>query len=180
MRADRAIVRSVNEPKSSRQSYTPRSINEPTKLSDIVGKPPPKITSLDPGEAAIGDETFTLVVSGDFFFPGTTINFAGYDEPTTHISNDAVSTIVNMDYWHGPDAIPVFVHNGETLSNEMIFTFLPPVAARSEKAKTDVKAAALDIDYTDPDEMEEELEAARDEGDIEPPHPDKSKTKKKR
>jgi hypothetical protein len=62
----------------------------------------------------------------------------------------------------------------------MIFTFLPPVAARSEKAKTDVKAAALDIDYTDPDEMEEELEAARDEGDIEPPHPDKSKTKKKR
>jgi hypothetical protein len=169
---DHAVVRSVNEPIISRQSFTPRSINEPKPLPrpDL---PAPTITSIEPPEAAIGAETFTLMIHGTTFIPGvTTINFAGYDEPST-VAGDTVSTIVDMDYWHGPDAIPVFLHNGEKVSNEVIFTFLPP---ESGAARRGTKAAAnLDIDYRDPDELEEEIELAKEEGDYTPTHRGKPK-----
>jgi hypothetical protein len=161
---DRASILSVNEPYTSRQSFTPFSINEPPARPDFE-MPTPVITSIAPTEAAIGTESFRLVVSGENFFAGTVINFATYDEPTTVDGPGAVSTLVDMDYWHGADpGIPVYVHNGDEVSNEVMFAFLPPETAREtvREARPDT---AVDPDYTDPDEMEEELELAREEGD---------------
>jgi hypothetical protein len=167
---DHAVVRSINEPGTSRQSFTPQSINEPLPLAGL-DVPAPTITSINPTQAAIGDPTFTIVVTGENFFAGTVLNFAGYDEPTTHDGN-TVSTIVNMDYWHGPDAITVYVHNGEKVSNEMIFTFLPP-ATRAARAAVEARASGLvddSGDYLDPDELEEEIEESEDDGDFKPVH----------
>jgi hypothetical protein len=162
---DHAVVRSVNEPITSRQSFTPRSINEPTPIPS-PNLPAPTITSIEPPEAAIGAETFTLVIHGTTFIPGVTvINFAGYDEPST-VAGSTVSTIVDMDYWHGPDNIPVFLHNGEKVSNEVIFTFLPPEMIEGTRRETGAVADnGFNVDYRDPDELEEELELAREEGD---------------
>jgi hypothetical protein len=166
---DFAVVRSLNEPVTSRKSFTPRSINEPTPIPS-PNLPAPTITSLEPAEATIGDETFTLVIHGTTFVPGVTvINFAGYDEPST-VAGSTVSTIVDMDYWHGADNIPVFLHNGEKVSNEMIFVFHPPAAPLDggTRRQTEARTERFDVDYQDPDDMEEELELAKEEGDYTP------------
>jgi hypothetical protein len=73
--------------------------------------PPPTVASLNPATAKIGDPSFTLHVIGTGFKPGVIIVFAGMDEPTTFVSPTEVTTLVDMSYWHGPDALPVSVRS---------------------------------------------------------------------
>ena len=167
--ADQSTVRSLNEPVTSRQSFSPVSINEPPALP--LDMPAPAITAIEPAEATIGDASFTLVVTGENFFAGTVINFAGQEEPTTYSEDGTVSTVVNMDVWHGADVLPVYVHNGEKVSNEMTFTFLAAVegGARSRSHG----------EY-DPDELDEEIEAAEEDGDFKAVHASRTTVKTKK
>lgn len=89
--------------------------------------PPPTVGSLTPTSAKIGDPNFTLHVIGTNFKPGCVISFAGFDEPTTFVSATEVTTLVDMSYWHGPDAaIPVFVRSLAGIpSNTVNFAFTP-------------------------------------------------------
>lgn len=149
-----STTESINEPGKSRNSHTPRSINEPPEMPDI---PAPRITSIDPEGCAIGDPDFTLEVHGENFFAGTMIFFAGHDEPTTYDeAAGTVSTGVKPSLWGSSVVVQCQVHNGEQMSNAVDFTFSAGVEAATEGA--------------DPDVLEEEIEAAEEEGDFKPMH----------
>jgi hypothetical protein len=92
---------------------------------NMLLRTPPTITSIEPTTAAIGDPSFTLVVTGTNFHTESVIVFAGQNENTTLNADGTLSTGVNMTYWHGADAIPVYVSNGPhgAVSEPVDFTF---------------------------------------------------------
>jgi hypothetical protein len=117
-------VESINEPGSSYLvTYSPTSINEPPEW---VGAEPPVIDALTPNSCMIGDPDFTLYVSGQNLFASSVIFFAGYVEPTRVEGDGSLSTGINMAYWNNPDTVKVEIHNGETVSNAVDFTFYAP------------------------------------------------------
>jgi hypothetical protein len=154
---------SINEPVSSRDiMLTPLSLNEPPPFTDLPDAAPPVVTLLEPAEATIGDPSFTLYVTGEQFDASSSIFFAGYTEPTTLEQDGRLSTGINMDVWLGPDTVKVSVFNEDRQSNEVDFTFLPGA-----------RAAA------DPDDLEEEIEEAEDEGEFTAIHASKTTVVKK-
>jgi len=147
-------VISINEPETSRKIVlTPASVNEPPVLPEWASEAP-VVESIAPTEATIGDPSFDVVLSGTGFYEQSVIVFAGQDEPTT-LTDGKLSTGVNMDVWQGPDTVKVSVRNGPIASNEVDFTFLE---------------TAPEATGADPDELEDEIEQARDEGDFRPTH----------
>jgi len=115
------------------------SVNEPQTVSlplpaDVV-VPKPSISSLDPTECTLGDDSFTLYVHGTNFFADSVIYFANQPEPTTLEEDGTLSTGINMDYWHGPDTVPVVIQNGPERSEPADFTFNEAGAARSKRKK---------------------------------------------
>ena len=115
------------------------SINEPQTVSlplpQGVDVPKPSITSIEPTEIAIGEESTTLYVTGENFFRDSVIVFAGQNEPTTLGEDGRLSTGINMDVWHGPDVVKVAIKNGPEVSNEVDFTFNEAPVTRSKKGK---------------------------------------------
>jgi hypothetical protein len=149
-------IESINEPNSGHTwMVTPVSINEPPKLDQDV----PVITSIAPDTAVIGDPSFTLVVTGTGFSADSVIVFAGHDEPTTLEADGTLSTGVNMGVWLGPDTLPVVVRNFNVVSNAVEFTFTEPAGTRMAVEEG-----------VDPDDLEEEIEEAAEEGDFKPTH----------
>ena len=115
------------------------SVNEPQTVSlplpDDVVVPKPSITSLEPAECTLGDESFTLYISGENFFADSVIYFAGQPEPTTLGEDGRLSTGINMDVWNGPDTVPVIIKNGPEASAPAEFTFHAAGATRSKRKK---------------------------------------------
>jgi hypothetical protein len=100
----------------------------------------PSVTSLVPNTAEIGDANFVLHVHGTNLVAGSTIIFAGQEEPTTHVSDSEVTTGVNMAVWLGADTLPVMVQSPDgVLSNEMPFTFVMPALALAAAGKAPKK-----------------------------------------
>ena len=97
----------------------------------------PVLSSIEPSTARIGDESFTLVVSGVGLVMESVIVFAGQDEPSKLETNGTLTTGVNMAVWHGPDEVEVRVKNGEHISEPLMFTFTaaPDQEADLEKAR---------------------------------------------
>jgi hypothetical protein len=60
------------------------------------------LTELEPATANIGDPSFTLHVHGTGFGPDSVIYFNGHPEPTTFVSQNEVTTGVDMNVWAGP------------------------------------------------------------------------------
>jgi hypothetical protein len=166
-------ISSINQPQGVRvHTLTPVSPNEPVKLPEWASEPP-VVESVEPTECTLGDPDFTVYLTGTGFYEESVIVFAGQDEPTT-LEDGKLSTGVNMAMWHGPDTVKVSVRNGPIPSNEVDFTFLaaPPEA--------DANAVEDEADLADPDEMEDEIEAAKEEGDFTPTHRAPPKKKGKR
>jgi hypothetical protein len=154
-------VESINEPGRSRLvSHTPPSINEPPELPPV---PVPTISALSPDSCTVGQPDFTLVVSGENFFAGSTIFFAGHEEPTTFDEEArTLSTDVKPSLWLEPVVVTCQVINGEVMSNAVEFAFEPedtPLSSRSSHTHA-----------ADPDELEEEIEQAEDDGEFAPMH----------
>lgn len=132
-------IKSINEPDGPGRTtmVLPSSINEPPKLPDVGGEiPTPAITSLDPSSATIGDASFRIYLTGEFFFAGSVINFAGQDELTTLEDDGRLSTGINMPLWLGPDTVVVTVKNGDKISNEVEFTFMEADAPSGTRRKS--------------------------------------------
>jgi hypothetical protein len=146
---------SINEPGNSRVvSHTPPSINEPPELPPV---PVPTISALSPDNCTVGQPDFTLVVSGENFFAGSVIFFAGHEEPTTFDEEArTLSTGVKPSLWLDPVVVTCQVINGEVMSNAVDFTFAAEGAPLSSHAHTHT---------VDPDELEEEIDEAIEEGD---------------
>ena len=164
----------INEPNGVREkALMPASVNEPPALPEWATEAP-VVTGLEPTECTLGDPDFRIYVSGTGFYEQSTLVFAGQDEPTT-FEDGKLSTGVNMAVWQGPDTVQVGVRNGPIESNTMPFTFK---AAETPEAEgqwrtTSVSTATppghdADADYSDPDELEDELDQAREEGDFTP------------
>lgn len=166
-------IESINEPGTSRITMvTPVSINEPPHLpADAIA---PVIEGIAPETCVIGDADFTLVVTGENFFPGSIIHFAGHDEPTTQNEDGTLSTGVKPSLWQSPVTVQCQVRNGSLMSNAVDFTF-DPAGAGTTAAKHEHAHHAATVD---PDELEEELEEAEEEGDFKPMHKAKPKRKK--
>ena len=164
----------INEPEGVRErTLTPASPNEPPALPEWATEAP-VVTGLEPTECTLGDPDFRIYVSGTGFYEQSTLVFAGQDEPTT-FEDGKLSTGVNMAVWQGPDTVQVGVRNGPIESNTMPFTFnaAEAPAAEGQWRTTSVSTATppghdADADYSDPDELEDELEQAREEGDFTP------------
>jgi len=146
------------------------------RVDDVVARPGEHAVEAvpEPTECTLGDPDFRIYVSGTGFYEQSTLVFAGQDEPTT-FEDGKLSTGVNMAVWQGPDTVQVGVRNGPIESNTMPFTFK---AAETPEAEgqwrtTSVSTATppghdADADYSDPDELEDELDQAREEGDFTP------------
>jgi hypothetical protein len=169
-------IQSINEPfDPTRTARTPVSINEPPQLTMPDA---PVITGYDPYECAIGGPDFTLVVTGTGFYDGSIIHFAGHDEPTTLNEDGTLSTGVKPSLWLAPATVQLSIFNGPIESAPVEFVFLEATGATRKASHTE---EAVIEDPTDPDEMEEEIEAAEEEGDFVPTHADaKPKHKPKR
>lgn len=115
-----------------RQRATPLGTmaNDPNLQVDAL-----QIASLAPASAVLGDPSFTLHVLGTRFNDTTVIVFGGQEEPTTLITENNVSTGVNMAMWQGPDpAIPVYVRNAAgAVSNTLTFAMLASAAQTATK-----------------------------------------------
>jgi hypothetical protein len=149
----------INEPEGVRErTLTPASPNEPPTLPEWATEAP-VVTGLEPTECTLGDPDFRIYVSGTGFYEQSTLVFAGQDEPTT-FEDGKLSTGVNMAVWQGPDTVQVGVRNGPIESNTMPFTF--------KAAEPPPEEDAMASEGADPDELEDELEQAREEGDFSP------------
>jgi len=165
-------IESINEPGSGHTwMVLPASINEPPKLDMPEA---PVIASIAPDTAAIGDPSFTLVVTGTGFYADSVIVFAGHDEPTTLEADGTLTTGVDMSVWLGPDTLPVQVRNFDVVSNAVYFTF---TAAGTRAAKSEHRAHHAHHTDVDPDDLEDEIDEAREEGDFKPTHKPRRKHK---
>jgi len=114
---------------------------------EIYLRKPPVVSGIEPSTAAIGDPSFDIKISGTGFLPDSVIVFAGQDEPTALNEDGTLSTGVNMSFWHGPDAVPVQVRNGNLVSEPVDFTF---TAAPGGEAREGDKGRD-ERDHYDPD-----------------------------
>jgi len=138
---------SINEPPGS-NVYGKTEADVPP---EILAKGKPVISSLEPAEAISGDPDFTLVISGDNFFSGSVIVFGDHDEPTTFDEEaGTVSTGVKPSLF-APATVPVKVRNGPLVSDPSDFTFTGPAA---------------DDQAADPDDLEDEIDQAKEDGDV--------------
>jgi hypothetical protein len=152
-------IESINEPGQGRTTMlTPASINEPPTLEE------PVISAIAPDQCTIGQPDFTLFISGEGFSALSVIFFAGHDEPTTLNEDGTLSTGIKPSLWQSPVVVQCQVRNGDKLSNAVDFTFAAEGAPEAEIVDTD-----------DPDELEDEIEQAKEEGDFKPTHPHRRK-----
>jgi hypothetical protein len=149
-------IESINEPGQGHTTMlTPVSINEPPDGSNLQ---PPVIDLLSPDSCVIGDPDFTLIVTGTGFSPGSVIHFAGHDEPTKFTDDGWLTTGVKPSLWTNPDVVQVQVKNGPLISNAVDFAF------NAEGTRE-----------ADPDDLEDEIDEAADEGDFKSTHPPRRK-----
>lgn len=115
-------IESINDPGSGHTwSLTPESINEKPDYAEMYD--PPVIESLNPDSCTIGGEDFTLFITGTGFYPGSVINFAEHDEPTTLNEDGTLSTGIKPSLWAEPVEVLVYIRNGPVYSNFVPFTF---------------------------------------------------------
>jgi hypothetical protein len=165
-------VTSINEPQSSRTiMLMPLSINEPL---DVEMPDPPVVDAITPNACALGDPDFTLVVSGSGFYPASIIVFAGHDEPTTLNEDGTLSTGVKPVLWLDPVVVQCQVRNGPVMSNAVDFTFGEAGTRHAPKAHASHAHTAV----VDPDDIEDEIEEAEEEGDFKPTHATRKKRKR--
>lgn len=95
------------------------------------------LASLNPASVALGSPSFDVHVLGANFTPGSVIVFNGYDEPTTFVSANELTTGVNMDVWAAPAVVPVAVRAEDgSMSNALDFEFTAAAARAQTQAST--------------------------------------------
>lgn len=116
---------------------------------------PVTIASLNPNTAVLGTPSFDLHVMGSNFDRFSVINFAGHDEPTTFVSDKELTTGVNMDMWHGPDVVSVYVKSPSGVASDLVdFTFADAgsgvLSAKIPPTKPPVTPPVVPVGYNPP------------------------------
>lgn len=136
------LVREVLDISSSDSRFAEKAYIAITRILTGGSVVVPKVTSLTPNSAEVGDPSFLLHVHGTGFTSGSIIMFNGGEEPTTFVGPTELTTQVDMTTVAGPAVVPVAVLSTDgVLSDSMNFAFTdgtPLVVA----AKTAVPASA--------------------------------------
>jgi hypothetical protein len=151
------MITSVNEPgQIHTTTLTPRSINEPAAIGgSIEGGNAPKVTGVDPAGCTAGDAPLILGVTGINFVDGVAVTFDGVALDTTFVSDTSLTAALDPTPLVA-GGYPVSVKAGELIA---------PVAVMFTVADAAPEAAGAD-----PDELEDEIEQAGEEGDFKPLH----------
>ena len=104
----------------------------------------PTIDELEPDEAAIGSENFTLHVHGTKFTPNSVIQFDTADLQTSYVSDTELTALIKPSEWEEDGVVPVRVKNadGGMKSGEEEFEFVPaeaPAGRQSKRTKPKTK-----------------------------------------
>jgi hypothetical protein len=155
-------IESINEPgQGNTTMLTPNSINEPLRIPEGAGTP--VITGIEPAEATIGQPDFTLYVTGTGFIAQSVIVFAGRDEPTTLEGDGTPRPALNMSVWR--------TGRGAGQRAQRSAAVERGGSSRSHPTRARHLAAAV----ADPDDLEDEIEQAEEEGDFKSTHPRRKK-----
>jgi hypothetical protein len=145
---------------------------------------PPILESISPNTAVIGGPDVTMTASGIGFTEASVISFNGGEEPTVYVDGGRLTTIVKPSTATTPGSYPVTVANGDKVSEAASFTFTEAGAFAAmnptdETAERPSEAKVWsDADPADPDELEDEIEQAEEEGEFKSTHKPKTKTKR--
>ena len=108
----------------------PPAGGESNALDIIVQNPVPVLASLSPGSKIVGDQAFTLTVTGTGFVNGSVIKWNGSDRTTTFVSKTSLTTEITAAdlVTSGEFAVTVFnpAPNGG-VSNSVNFTVNNPL-----------------------------------------------------
>jgi hypothetical protein len=175
-RTEEAPPPPVDEFKPNYHGYNLTQIKrmEDARYDDTTPPPPvgaPKLTSIDPTTAEIGGPDLTLTATGSGFGPDSYLTFNGGQESTVVVDNNTLTTIVKPSTATLPGTYPVTVVNAFGQSTSAGFTFTEG-AARASGADWGSEAA-------DPDELEDEIEQAEEEGEFKAVHASKTVAVKK-
>ncbi|MGH9769945.1 MAG: IPT/TIG domain-containing protein [Blastocatellia bacterium] len=86
--------------------------------------PQPAITALSPSSAIVGDDPFTLVVTGSSFVAGSVVQVNGAARPTTVVSATELNAQISADDLANPGELTITVFNpapGGGVSNPLTF-----------------------------------------------------------
>lgn len=145
-------MKSINEPDApSHIALTPQSVNEPRPLPEG----PPTVEGLNPAEAPSGTASQLLVVHGANFIEGCVITFDGTPMATNFERADKLNTTLVLS---------------TTPAGEYPVTVTLLSASTAPATFTVTEEAAPEAEGVDPDELEDEIEEAEEEGDFKPVH----------
>jgi len=154
-------VDSINEPGQRTNMLFPQSINEPAVDVDSLPKGPPTVDGLNPAEAAAGGPDLLMVIHGTNFSPMSEIKFGSTVLPTTFEKPTKINTTVTPAV---AGVYPVIVRNEFGESAPVDFTVTEVEEARA----------------IDPDDLDEEIAEAEEEGDFKPLHATHKRKPKRR
>lgn len=119
--------KSYDEPKSHEPAHAPAkpaaASRNPTKDAP---EPVPAASQLLPASATVGDPTFALQVIGSLFTQQSVITLGGKDAKTNFVTDQELTTIIDMSKWVDPDPkIPVVVRTGDHKTDPLTFALNP-------------------------------------------------------
>jgi hypothetical protein len=169
------MTKSINEPEGSRVvMYQPTSLNEPITLQawladtglggDAEIPPIPgaaTITGLEPAEAPAGSSVELVVYCIGHNEKKSYIYFGDAEMRTQLATQTSISTVIPQNEMISPRLVNVTVRREGLVSNQMSFSVTP-----------------YERGISDPDELEDEIEQAEDEGEFKSTHRVKAKTKR--
>lgn len=158
-----SMIKSVNEPDtlSRERTLTPQSLNEPLPLPEG----PPSVEGLNPDSSVAGTDQL-LVIHGANFTPGCVIQLGDTALDTVYEREDKINAVVPGSTPAGE--YPVTVNLGPLATEATTFTITE--AEGGEGGEGTPEPEALFEDATDPDEVEDELEQSKEEGDFKSMH----------
>ena len=92
------------------------------------------LNSINPSSCAIGDDDFTLNVTGNRFTETSAIYFNGGAESTVFVNSGKVTTIIKPSLATVPVDVPVWVQQGSYQSNQKTFSFRELTSRSGERA----------------------------------------------
>lgn len=123
-----------------KSTYSSRKLPEVIAGPDVpeIG-PAPTLTALEPNTLTVDDPDTEVTLTGENFTEESVIVWNGGDEVTDFVDSEHLSTTVKPSTVEAelPFSLPVVVRNGQRLSNEVTFTFIPAPEPGSRESETD-------------------------------------------
>ena len=130
-------IRWILDKATSDSFFAQKAYNAIVHVLTVGSVKSPVVTSLTPSSVILGSPSFDIHVRGTDFAEGSKIIFNGFEEPTTRVSGQELTTGVNMPLWEAPAVVPIQVMSPDgVISNSMNFEFLSSGARTTKGSET--------------------------------------------